>query len=130
MATAVRILAVDDERLLRMSLRVILAREGFQVDTAGTVAEAAALLDRHHYDLVLTDLNLPDATGFEVLGHARAADSSVKVILLTASAEQLSLEAATAAGAEDIIAKPFKLATLVERAREALGQRAEVMSRL
>ena len=65
-----RILAVDDERLIRMSLRHVLHREGFDVDTARTGAEAIALLRDHTYDLVYTDLELPDLDGREVLRRA------------------------------------------------------------
>ena len=79
------VLVVDDEHLMRMTLRHKLTREGYRVDLAGSAREATDRLLRFHYDLVLTDLRLNDACGVEVLQTAHRVDPHLPVLVLTGS---------------------------------------------
>ena len=115
-----RVLAVDDEKLIRMEMKLMLGREGFEVDTAATCAEADCLLCERHYDLVLTDVDLPDMSGIELLRHAKRIDPTTCVILLTASNSLVSPEQAEAAGAQCLLLKPFCLKDLLAEIRRAL----------
>jgi len=119
-----RILLVEDDKLERMNLTLVLGREGFDLDVAANAAEAYALLAHGHYELVLTDIGLPDGSGFEVLLAAKRADAETKVVLVTGSQSSLTQEAARAGGAESLILKPFALATILATVRGLMGSGA------
>jgi len=116
-----RVLAVDDESLIRMSLRIALAREGYDVDTASSGVEAMSLLDRFEYDLVLLDLRLPDVSGMEVLRYARRLHPGVKVLLVTASTNAPDAVEAEHEGAAGVVAKPFTLQAIAAETRRVIG---------
>ncbi len=116
-----RVLAVDDESLIRMSLRIALAREGYDVDTASSGVEAMGLLDRYEYDLVLLDLRLPDVSGMEVLRYARRLYPDVKVLLVTASTNAPNADEAEQEGAAGVVAKPFTLQGIAAESRRVIG---------
>lgn len=121
MSVATRILAVDDDRLVRMNLSLTLGREGFAVDTASSFDEARDLLAREAYDLVLTDLDLAGADGLELARLALSGHPSAKVILVTGSASDLCAESARRAGIEAILVKPFALRELLDLVRRSIG---------
>lgn len=79
-----RILLLEDEETVRALMEHLLVGERYQVDLAGTVAEARTLLERHHYDLVLADLMLPDGTGTMIAREAHR--SGTTAIIVTAYA--------------------------------------------
>ena len=114
-------LIVDDERGARMTLEVSLRLSGYDVVTASGGREAIALGQRQRFDVVLTDIFMPDVTGLEVVREFRRFSPDTKIIAVTA---QGSLEIALQAieeGAFDFIAKPFDLdevLALVGRAAE------------
>jgi len=112
-----RILLVEDDKLERMNLTLILGREGFDLDVATNAAEACAFLAHGHYELVLTDIGLPDGSGFEVLQAAKRADAGTKVVLVTGSQTSVTQESARVGGAESLILKPFALATILATVR-------------
>jgi DNA-binding NtrC family response regulator len=116
-----RVLAVDDESLIRVSLRIALTREGYDVDTASNGAEAMDLLDRCKYDLVLLDLRLPDMSGMEIMRYARRVDPEVKVLLVTASTNALGAGEAEREGVLGIVAKPFTLELIAAESRRVIG---------
>ena len=116
--TQPRLLLVDDDRLVRLSLSLTLIREGFTLDVATCAAEALGFLDRTRYQIVVTDIGLPDQSGLEVLRAAKRADPGTKVILVTGSASNLTPEDAIREGAEALLLKPFALKELTERVRD------------
>jgi len=107
-----------------MNLTLVLGREGFDLDVAVNAQEAYALLAHGRYELVLTDIGLPDGNGFEVLNAAKRADATTKVVLVTGSQTTLSQEQARVGGAESLILKPFALATILEIVRGLVGSDA------
>ncbi len=115
-----RVLAVDDDKLIRMEMELMLGRDGVHVDTAETCERACELLHSNQYDVVLTDVDLPDSCGLEVVRRAKAKDPAVRVILVTGSATIVSAEDAAAAGADALIMKPFRLQDLLSHVRHAL----------
>jgi CheY-like chemotaxis protein len=115
-----RVLAVDDSKLLRMEIELMLERVGLTVDTAANGLDAMTCLRRQHYDLLLTDIDLPDASGLEVLRQARLIDPSIRAILLTGSSSVVSCDEAEAAGAAALLLKPFELQALLREVRQAL----------
>jgi len=108
-----KVLVVEDDRLERMNLSHVLVREGFDLSVAATAAEAYSFLVRERFEVVLTDIGLPDESGFEVLHAAKRVDPETKVVLLTGSQTTLTPEQATGEGAAFLLLKPFALADLI-----------------
>jgi DNA-binding NtrC family response regulator len=117
--TAPRILLADDDQSLRRVIEFTLQEAGYQVDAVGGGADAVQRLREHEYDLVVTDLKMPEVDGLAVLDAARRLQPRAPVVLITAFA---SVEAAVAAmkrGAYDYVTKPFnrdELKLIVSRA--------------
>ena len=114
-----RILVVDDEPSVTDALQMILADLGHIVESAKTVSEATALLKGSPYDLVFTDLRLPDASGIDLLAHIKNDTPDTQVILMTAHGSLDVTIEAIKRGAFYYIEKPFtpnQVTMLVERA--------------
>ncbi len=122
---AAKILVVDDDQLLRRSLTYRLKAEGYTVSTAATGAEALSLARRDRPDLVLLDIGLPDQNGLET---ARLLDRDLKLplIFLTARNQEADVVIGLELGAEDYIAKPFRMGELLARIRAALRRAARL----
>ena len=115
--TRPRILLVEDDRLVRMNLALVLGREGYALDMAVCAAEAYELLDHGHYHLILADIGLPDESGLEVLHAVKRSDPSTRVVLVTGSENPPTPEQAMLEGAECLLLKPFALADLLTMVR-------------
>jgi two-component system KDP operon response regulator KdpE len=113
-----RVLVVDDERALARALAINLRARGFDVETAGTGAEALELVARVRPDVVVLDLGLPDLDGIEVLNGIRGW-SPVPVIVLSARSTGDEKVEALDAGADDYVTKPFDMNELLARVRAA-----------
>jgi len=116
-----RILVVDDDGNVRDSLFTILTDTGFQVLTAENFAESVAILHETQFDLVLTDLCLPDATGMDVISHVKNEAPATEVILMTGHGSLDVTIQAIKRGAYYYIDKPCaldRLLALVNRALE------------
>jgi two-component system response regulator PilR (NtrC family) len=116
-----RILVVDDEQSMREFLEIFLRREGFDVVTAGDVDTAIAHLESDEIDLVITDMQMPDKTGLDLLLAAREVSPETILIVVTAFGTTDSAIAAMKEGAYDYLTKPFKvdeLRIVIEKALE------------
>jgi DNA-binding NtrC family response regulator len=105
--TMAGILVVDDEKDIRRALEYVLSGEGYEVDTASSGVEAIKKLKEKDYDLVITDLRMEGADGFEVLKKAKEINSSLPVIIITAYGTIDSAVETMKLGAADYIVKPF-----------------------
>lgn len=120
-----RVLVIDDEPSVADALRLILEDEGYEVATACCAREGLARHARLAFDLVITDLNLPDLSGLEVLGRLRASPRPCRVAVITSQCTQGVAESARRLGALATIQKPFLpseitgLARLARRGDEA-----------
>ncbi len=114
-----RILVVDDEPSLRDVLKLGLARAGFLVGTASSHSEAMTQIE-DHWDLVITDLQLPDGDGLSILRHVKEVSPETAVVVLTAHGSADTAVAAMKLGAHDYLTKPFDLDELRIRARQAI----------
>ena len=104
-----RLLVVDDEPDLRMLYELTLLREGYDVETAGTVAEAWQLLQDQAFSAVITDMRLPDGTGLDLLQRLDAAGRREKSIVITAYGSAENAVSALKSGAYDYLTKPVDL---------------------
>ncbi|MBI2570771.1 MAG: sigma-54-dependent Fis family transcriptional regulator [Candidatus Schekmanbacteria bacterium] len=118
-----RILVVDDDPLGCKLLRVILAPEGFEVDAAGTAAQALARCSSAPPDVIILDLRLPDRDGLEFLRSVHASNPQVSVIILTAYAEVKTAVQAIQLGALNYLTKPVDREEIVIVVRRALEHR-------
>jgi two-component system, NtrC family, response regulator AtoC len=127
------ILVVDDEKLIRWSLRERLTREGHIVTEAEDGRAAQAALERETPDLALLDMRLPDSDGLSILKHLQEKSPQVPAIMITAFSSVETAVEAMRLGAYDYVAKPFnldELAITVKRALEASRLRQEVGERV
>lgn len=116
-----RILVVEDEADLRKVLSSLLKREGYKVDLAGSGTDALDMLGREVYDLVITDVRLPGASGIEVLRKTKDLYPEAPVIVVTAFASDETAEKARKLGAFNFITKPFDNEKIVADVGIALG---------
>ncbi len=119
-----RILVADDEPDILESVVYALEREGFDVETVVTGAEALDAARTTSYDIILLDVMMPEMSGLDVCRIVRA-ESDVPIILLTAKDAEIDRVLGLELGADDYVTKPFSLAELVSRVR-ALQRRREL----
>lgn len=119
-----KILVVDDEPNIVLSLEFLMKQAGFQVRTASDGEAALAAITAEPPDLVLLDVMMPRRNGYEVCQAIRANPdwASVRVIMLTAKGREVEREKGLALGADDYITKPFSTQEVVERVRELLAE--------
>ena len=113
------LLVEDDERISEPLVRVLVS-EGFLVTHVDGGKDALAAVERSRPDLVLRDLTLPDIDGLDVCRKLRADVPDLPIGMLTARAEEMDVIVGLGAGADDYIAKPFRLAELIARVRARL----------
>jgi CheY-like chemotaxis protein len=129
--SAHEVLVVDDEVVVLTVLRELLRRSGYRVTTAASAEEAIDLMRKRSFDLVLTDKNLPGASGLEVLRVARSLDPPPAVVMITAYSSYDSAVTALDIGAQDYIEKPIRdVEALRFRIRRALSRRNEQLARV
>lgn len=123
------LLVVDDEANIRRVLEISLGDVGYRVLTAGTLAEASERLASERVDLLLTDLQLPDGSGLDLLAEVKANRAELPVILITAFGTVESAVQAIRAGAFDYVMKPFRfdeIEALVDRALSVTRAEREI----
>ncbi len=114
-----RVLVVDDEENLRLVLRTLLRRHGYEVETAPTGEEALGLVDSFGPDVVLTDVRMPKMGGLDLLATLKAKGNEATVIVMSAYGNMdLAIEAMKG-GAYDYVQKPFKPDEIVLALRKA-----------
>jgi two-component system response regulator RegX3 len=118
------ILMVEDEESITEPLAEALAREGFDTEVAGTVAEALEKAAAVDPDLVLLDVMLPDGSGYDVCRELRQ-KSRVPIIMLTARGEETDRIVGLELGADDYIVKPFSAREVAARIRAVLRRTGE-----
>ena len=116
-----RVLIIDDEADLRELLVITLGRMKLDATAVGTVAEGKEALAGGHYDLCLTDMNLPDGNGLELVEHIAVNKPALPVAVITAYGSMETATDAMKAGAFDFIAKPVELERLRQLIDDGLG---------
>jgi DNA-binding response OmpR family regulator len=122
---AVRILIVDDEPNIVVSLEFLMRQKGYETQVARDGEEALAAVESFRPDLVLLDVNMPRRDGFEVCQKLRADGwTELKIVMLTAKGRDIEIEKGLALGADAYVTKPFSTRELVARVAAMLGDGA------
>ncbi len=119
MPDPIRILVVDDEEVVLLSVRKVFKGADFDMDTVQSPQLGLAMMESRRYDVVITDLMMPGMNGLEFLDKARQMDPGVRVIMITGYATMKTALQSMRRGAFDFLAKPFtkeELSTIVHRA--------------
>ncbi|MFN7915412.1 MAG: sigma-54 dependent transcriptional regulator [Vicinamibacterales bacterium] len=118
-----RVLVVDDERSMRELLAIVLKREGYDVVLAENGKTAVAALERGPFDLLISDIKMPDMSGVDVLRAAKQLDPDILGIMITAFASTETAIEAMRLGACDYLSKPFDIDLLKMKVREKVENR-------
>jgi DNA-binding NtrC family response regulator len=118
MKSRARVLVVDDEPLMRQMVRRILVSKGYCVETSGSAADALEKLATAGFDMVITDLSMPEVDGLDLLAQIKEQWPDVGVIMMTGFGDARTADKARARGADEYITKPFnsrEIEVIVER---------------
>ena len=118
------LLIIDDEASLRDFLTIVFEEEGWHVESAASLADGRAAIQRTEPDVVLCDLMLPDGSGIDLIRDVKAASPSIAFVMITAHTSTRSAVEALKAGAIDYIAKPFDIEELKIVVRKAVDLKA------
>ena len=119
---AKNILVVDDAAFMRMMIKDILTKNGYNV--AGEAENGAKALEKYNEvkpDLVLMDITMPEVDGIQALKNIKAADPNAKVIMCSAMGQQAMVIESIQSGAKDFIVKPFQQDRVLEAVRKVVG---------
>lgn len=119
-----KVLVVDDEPNIVLSLEFLMQQAGFEVETAEDGATALTKVKAAPPDLILLDISLPGISGFDVLEQLRQEPLYAKlpIIMLTAHGREVEKEKGLALGADDYVTKPFSTQALVEKVQGLLAE--------
>ena len=123
MSASPRVLLVEDEAGLRLTLSDRLASEGYAVETAGDGEEALAEAATGGYDLIVLDVMLPRMNGFDVCREVRRRGVSTPILMLTARGQVVDKVVGLKLGADDYLTKPFEAMELMARLEALLRRR-------
>ena len=107
-ANEIRILIVDDEMIVRSSLKSWLEEDGYPIDTAASAEDALKMMQEHAYSILLLDIKMPGMDGIELLRRVKQVNPELEVVMITAYATIESAVEAMKIGAFDYITKPFE----------------------
>ena len=116
------VLICDDAAFMRMMIKDILTKNGYEV--AGEAENGAKAVEKYNEtkpDLVLMDITMPEMDGIQALKAIKGVDSGAKVIMCSAMGQQAMVIEAIQAGARDFIVKPFQADRVLEAVRKAVG---------
>src|SRR5690606_34951981 len=117
-----RILVVDDAAFMRMMIKDILVKNGF--DVVGEAVDGVQAVEKYNElkpDLVTMDITMPEKDGIAALKEIKAIDPNAKIIMCSAMGQQAMVIDAIQGGAKDFIVKPFQADRVIEAIKKALG---------
>lgn len=118
-----RIIIVDDDNILRENIAEILSESGYITRQAATGAEAANLIASEFFDLIITDIFMPDTDGIELIRKLHETDKKIRVLAMTGYSGDVDyLEIAEALGARHTLRKPFRSRELLNIVAQCLGE--------
>ena len=133
MLAGASILVADDEPNIRNTISDILRKYGAKITTAANGAEAIVFVEKQDFNLVLSDINMPDKNGYDVFAAARRKSTSIPVMLMTGFGydPNHSIVRASQEGLQAVLFKPFKVDQLLAEVRKApaASSRKVIMSK-
>jgi len=123
-----KILVVDDESHMRKMLDDILSQQGCEVDLAAGAREAMKLAEKKKFDILLSDVKMPQANGFDLLRDVKSRYPEMGVVIMTAYSDAFTMKEALLLGADEYITKPFKIqeiSLIVDRVYQRLLSRRQ-----
>lgn len=117
-----RILIVDDAAFMRMMIKDVLTKNGFEV--VGEAENGQKAIEKYKElkpELVIMDITMPEVNGIEAVKEIKAFDSAAKVIMCSAMGQQAMVIESIQAGATDFIVKPFQADRVIEAVKKVLG---------
>jgi len=117
-----KILIVDDAAFMRMMIKDVITKNGFEV--AGEAVNGMDAVDKYNElkpDLVLMDITMPEMDGIQALKKIKEGDGNAKVIMCSAMGQQTMVIEAIQSGAKDFIVKPFQPERILEAVQKVLG---------
>jgi len=129
----VRILVVDDEAVMRNLLLKILEQEGYKIALSNSYKEAIGQLENDDFDIVLSDVKMPEIGGFELLKEIKSRWPKTAVVMMTAYGDAYTVKEALMLGADEYVTKPFKsheISLIIERAywRQLASNKRELIN--
>ena len=120
-----KILIVDDEPNIVMSLEYIFKKENFEVFIARDGAEAIEIVENSIPDIILLDIMMPNVDGYQVLNYLKESETlrKIKVVFLSAKNKSSDIELGLQLGADKYISKPFSVKNLVKEVKEVLNKK-------
>lgn len=121
-----KILVIDDEELVTESLKRLLKKAGYEPEVASSGTKAIELIQKTHFDLIISDIRMPDINGVEVVKRIREylkqnGKPAIPEILITGYASKENLEEAERLKVADYIYKPFNIRDFLEVVKRNLG---------
>jgi DNA-binding response OmpR family regulator len=110
-----KVLVIDDEAMIRKTVRLACEKEGYAVQEAENGTEALTKVESFRPDIILLDLMLPDISGFDVCRDIRRSGTKVPILILSAKTEEIDVVVGLEIGADDYIVKPFRPRELLAR---------------
>ncbi|OGL44524.1 MAG: hypothetical protein A2161_13560 [Candidatus Schekmanbacteria bacterium RBG_13_48_7] len=120
------ILIVDDDRQLRIALEKVLIKSGYAISTAPNGIEAWEMVAEKDFDLVISDIRMPEKGGIELLSNIKKYKPNIPVIVMTAFGEPLSYHQAIENGAREYIHKPIKKDDMLKIVHHILNEGAAI----
>lgn len=117
-----RVLVVDDASFMRMMVKDILTKNGYEV--AGEAENGQKAIEKYNElspDLVIMDITMPEVDGIEAVKRIRASDPEAKIVMCSAMGQQAMVIEAIQAGAKDFIVKPFQADRVLEAVKKVIG---------
>ena len=118
---AKRILVVDDAEFMRMMIKDILSKNGYEI--AGEAENGLKAIEKYKElmpDLVLMDITMPEMNGIDAVKNIKAIDSGAKIVMCSAMGQQAMVIESIQAGAKDFIVKPFQADRILEKVQAVL----------
>ena len=125
MASGKKILLIEDDREIQMTLQTVLQGAGYDVCLAANGADGQRVIQAEHPDLIITDMMMPRMGGFPVLEYLKTIENPPKVIMITANEGGRHKAYAEMLGVTDYLRKPFAMDVLLESVRNAFSPDAD-----
>jgi CheY-like chemotaxis protein len=125
-SASANILVIDDEEMIRDLLREILVRDGHTVTLSASSSKGLQAFDEGRYDLVYTDLSMPEMSGWEIAAEIKRRDTNAVVVMITGWGVEVDDQKVEESGIEFVISKPFQIPEIRDSVMKALQMKERI----